>query len=584
MKSDNANANAFAASLMIDELVRCGVTQFCLAPGMRCAPLTVAAARNTRARACVHYDERGAGFFALGHARAGLEPAVLICTSGTAAANFLPAVIEASLDMIPMIVLTADRPPELRDTGANQTIDQAKMFQPYVRWQADLPCPDDRLDPAFWLTTIDQAVYRARRSPAGPVHLNCMFREPLIPSPDACRTGNAPAAIARWDKSRRPFSDYSGPTEMPDSGAVTALAETIGRTARGLLLVGSLRNSREQEAVARLSQKLRWPTLPDIRSGLRLTDFGKQALRHYDLLLRSESRARMLGPEVVLQIGGRMVSKRLLRYVEDLSSSEYVLVDNHPFRYDPAHRVSRRIECDIDAFCEALATAASGRTDKDWQGRISRTDLAISTVVENELDENPRLTEPSVARMISRQLGSGSALFLANSMPIRLMDMYAAVGASVPIAANRGASGIDGTVACAAGFAAGTGRPTTLLIGDLALLHDLNSLALLGAAPSPVTVIVLNNNGGGLFDLLPVAEHADVFEEFFVAPHGRTFEKAAAMYDVPYERPDSAQSFTEACRGAQEDGASRLIEVMTDRQESIETHKRIREQIAKALA
>ena len=257
---------------MIEELVRNGVSSFCISPGSRSTPLAAAAARHPGARTVVHYDERGASFFALGQARGSGRPAVMICTSGTAVANCLPAVVEASMDMIPLIVLTADRPPELRDTGANQTIDQSQLFGNHVLWQADLPCPDDKLDPTYRLTTIDQAVYRAQNMPAGPVHLNCMFREPLEPLPsDDCRAVLS-ESIENWKAGSKPYTNYASPIVTPDTDTLKEYAGIINDASCGLLLVGSLHSEKDSQAVRLLSKHLGWPTLPDIRSGLRLDD------------------------------------------------------------------------------------------------------------------------------------------------------------------------------------------------------------------------------------------------------------------------------------------------------------------------
>jgi len=581
MTLDYSNANSLAASLMIEELVRNGVSSFCISPGSRSTPLAAAAARHPGARTVVHYDERGASFFALGQARGSSRPAVMICTSGTAVANCLPAVVEASMDMMPLIVLTADRPPELRDTGANQTIDQSQLFGNRVRWQADLPCPDDKLDPTYWLTTIDQAVYRAQNMPAGPVHLNCMFREPLAPIPGNDNPEVRLESIESWKAGSKPYTNYASPSIALNTETLEECAGIINAASCGLLLVGSLHSEKDSQAVRLLSKHLGWPTLPDIRSGLRLDENNRHIVHYYDLLLQADKLNVDSKRPVILQIGSRMVSKRLQQFIEKMPVQEYMLIADHPFRHDPGHQLSRRMECSISLFCDLLTPLLHGHNDKKESDRLTTANSALDALLDKTFKISDELSEVSVARLISKQITSECALFLASSMSIRLMDMYAAPGSRVLTAANRGASGIDGTIASAAGFADGTGRRTVLLIGDLALLHDLNSLSLLNKNSQPVTIIVLNNNGGGIFDFLPVAKCDDIFEEFFIAPHGMTFEKAAAMFELKYSAANSVESFGNVLKQALADDLSWLIEVPIRRGESQKVHSAIRERIEK---
>ncbi|MGA1865063.1 MAG: 2-succinyl-5-enolpyruvyl-6-hydroxy-3-cyclohexene-1-carboxylic-acid synthase, partial [bacterium] len=269
MITNAENLNILWSSLIVEELVRNKVTCFCISPGSRSASLTVSAARNVKAKPTVFYDERGAAFYALGYAKATGNPAALICTSGTAVANYYPAIIEASMDRIPLIVLTADRPPELLETGANQAIRQPDIYGEYVRWQFNLPCPDDEIPPSMVLTTIDQLVYKARRSPAGPVHLNCMFREPLAPVSKKINPGYQ-KKILSWQGSDTPFTTLSKPALTPDKETINRMVEIISSARRGLLVAGRLNTKEEIEAVKRLSVRLKWPVYPDIASGLRI--------------------------------------------------------------------------------------------------------------------------------------------------------------------------------------------------------------------------------------------------------------------------------------------------------------------------
>jgi 2-succinyl-5-enolpyruvyl-6-hydroxy-3-cyclohexene-1-carboxylate synthase len=551
----------------VEELVRCGVDFFCVAPGSRSTPLVAAIAANDKAQSLVHFDERGTAFAALGYARATGRPAAWITTSGTAVANGLPAVVEASTDGVPMILLTADRPPELRQTGANQTIDQPDIFGDYVRWRFDLPAPDPTIDPAMVLTTVDQAAYRARRSPHGPVHLNLMFREPFLPEEDDVLAGPSP-----WAEGDEPYTRYAATKSAVDETEIQALWQTLRQVKRGLVVAGRLASHKQGEAVLRLAGALGWPLLPDIGSQVRLGTDSENLAAYYDALLASDSFAEAHAPEVVVHVGGRALSKRLEQFLGRSRPDPYIVVRENPFRLDPAHRVTHSIEADVVDFCAAIVRVATeDPPDEDaswmsgWREASERVGHSLNGISTTELNE------PFVARSVSRNVPHDHGLVVASSMPVRDLDTYAAIGGvPVPVAANRGASGIDGTIATAAGFARGLGRPVTLLIGDLALLHDFNSLAMLRDVP--VVVVVLNNDGGGIFSFLPVANHEEFFEPYFGTPQGVGFRPAAEMFGLQYERPETTEEFVELYRKACARDSSTLIEVRTDREENVRLH------------
>ncbi|UCC45003.1 MAG: 2-succinyl-5-enolpyruvyl-6-hydroxy-3-cyclohexene-1-carboxylic-acid synthase [Candidatus Zixiibacteriota bacterium] len=577
MTPDLSNYNTFATSLMIEELVRLGVTFFAISPGFRNAPLTVAAARHPKTQKVVHFDERGAAFLALGHARATGRPAAVICTSGTAVANYFPAVVEASQDGIPLILLTADRPEELRNCGANQTIDQIHFFGKYVRYDVDLPCPDDRHEPDCWLTTIDTAFAAAMGHPPGPVHLNCQFREPLVPLPNETQSDISTRAIASWLDSDRPYSAPAKAKPAADRKEVEGCARIINSADSGMLIIGTLRSESERKAVCKLTESLAWPVLPDIKSSLPLSSADVNFIHYYDLLLESGTFPPGNKETVLLQIGSRLVSKRLVQFIEDLSPKHYIHVDIDPRCLDPTHRVTNRITGDIAGTCAALVTRISRSDRSNALEDILNKDRRAAEIIDRCVLAENRLSEPSVLRLLSGNLPGGCALFLANSMPIRLMDVYAASGTDATVVANRGASGIDGTVASAVGYAIGYGGPTVLLIGDLALLHDLSSLSLVQKHSPSLTVIVLNNNGGGIFDRLPIAQCEDVHEEFFVAPHGHTFEKACEMFGLTYHAPDTPDKFVSLLSETIDSPA--LIELAVDRADSLRVHREIVRQL-----
>jgi len=571
---NTAKSNILAAQLLIEELCRNGVEQFCLCPGSRSTPLALAAACHPRARVITHFDERGAAFFALGYARAEGKPAAVICTSGTAAANFFPAVVEASNDHVPLILLTADRPPELRQTGANQTIEQTGLYGGYVRFQFDLPCPDDATNPSFLLTTVDQAVFRARRQPAGPVHLNCMFREPLAPEVEIQWPPAWPESIKSWSGAARPHTTCHLSKHKLDDSTLNNMVALLDDAGKGLLAVGRLQNESEQQATLEFCKRLGWPVLADITSGLRPSP-DAPVVNHYDLLLGSEAFASKYWPNTILHLGSRFVSKRLLQYIESIQSDHYIHVSSVPDRLDPTHSVTQRLECDLAEFANRVGrlvkTAGSDYTDR-WL-KASRT---AAETVKSICDESDQASEAAIARLLVEHLMPEAALFVASSMPIRGLDMFMpATGRIVSIGANRGASGIDGTIASAGGFAVGLNQPVTLLIGDLACLHDLNSLSLLKDLPVPVTVVVLNNHGGGIFDVLPIATQKEFLEHYFVMPHSLSFESAASMFGLNYAGVTSNSAFISQYKQTQQMGRAALLEVIIDRQWSIGIHREI---------
>jgi 2-succinyl-5-enolpyruvyl-6-hydroxy-3-cyclohexene-1-carboxylate synthase len=580
--SDTPRANLLWATLIVEELIRSGVDLFCVAPGSRSTPLVAALAANERARSLIHFDERGTAFAAVGCARATGRPAAWITTSGTAVANGLPAVVEAATDGVPMILLTADRPPELRQTGANQTIDQPDIFGDYVRWRFDLPAPDAGVDPAVVLTTVDQAVYRARRAPSGPVHLNLMFREPFIPEPGDREEG--PSAPDSWSRSGEPYTRYAATRPAVDPAEIERLWEELRPVQRGLIVAGRLPSRKQGEAVLRLAETLHWPLLPDVGSQVRLGARSENLVPYHDALLASEAFKEGHAPQAVIHLGGRAVSKRLERFLTGSRPDPYVVVRENPFRLDPGHRVTHSVEADVLAFCAALERLAEQRPPATaapwtagWRGPSEKVDRRLDL----SFAETRELNEPLVARLISRHIPGEHGLVVASSMPIRDLDTYAAEdGAPVSFAANRGASGIDGTIGTAAGFARASGKAVTLLIGDLALLHDLNSLAML--RDLPVVVVVLNNDGGAIFSFLPVARHRGFFEPYFGTPQGLSFEHAAAMFGLGYQRPSSAAEFVEAYRKACDSSTPALIEVRTDRGENAELHRRLLSEISEA--
>ncbi len=579
MTEDTAFLNSLWSALFIEELFRCGVRVCCMSPGSRCGPLTAAAASHPNMMCVTHFDERGAAFYALGRARAAQRPVALICTSGTATANYLPAVIEASLDGVPLVVVTADRPPERHDTGANQCIDQVKMFATFVRWQVHMPCPTDQIRPEFVLSTVDQAIYRTRRAPRGPVHINCMFRKPLLPESETAdisdilkQSGNkAIQHLQHWTKARKPYTTYTNSEPRVAALDLEAIAARIRSAERGLLVVGRLQREEDVNAVRYLIPVLGWPVYADITSGCRLGVTAPQLMPFYDHLLHARPECALPASITVLHIGGRMVTENLYDALQAQPDSTYIVVNSEPGRLDPAHQVTMKVDADIVAFCGGLADTMADAPAAECCSRLVPIMTAIANAIETGLPSRGPLTEPVVARCVSRQIPVDAALFVGNSMPVRDLNHYACSnGNPTTVAANRGASGIDGSIATAAGLACETKGPTTAIVGDLALLHDLNSLQL--AAAAGLVIIVINNNGGGIFSFLPEQRHTRLFEACFGTPHGLTFDKAAAMFDLDYHHPGDVSAFSSAYTKALTSDRGSIIEITTDRAENLALH------------
>jgi len=574
------NRNIHIGQAVVEELVRWGVSRFVVSPGSRSTPLALAVAERAGARAIVHFDERGAGFLALGWAKSAGRPVCLICTSGTAAANYYPAVVEAAQALVPLIVLTADRPPELLDTGANQAILQEGMFGRYVRWQASLPA-DDAVPLEAILTCVDQAVHRAMRAPAGPVHVNCSFREPLAPEPAPYAVDETPR-VSRWRDSGAPYTRYAGAEPaVADTEALGELREVLANAERGVVIAGALPPG-DAAAVAAFCGELGWPLFADVQSGLRLQAAEPSVVRHYDQLLLHDGWLQAFRPDAILQFGSSMVSKRLASAIARAASPVYAMVAGHPLRQDPGHLLTHRVEMTPAVFCAALRGTAGCSTA--WRDAWRRGSEALEPVLDSMLlGADEALSEPALARLLPRLVPRGGILFLGNSMPIRDADMYGGMGEQdSQVAANRGASGIDGNIATAAGFAM-EGAVTTAVIGDLALLHDVNALHLLHKAAGNVIVVCVNNDGGGIFSFLPIARYTEHFEPFWAAPHGMHFAEIAAAFGLRYARPGTARAFEEAYRDALAANVPALLEVTTERAANHALHADIQRRVIAAL-
>ncbi|NTU50618.1 MAG: hypothetical protein HGA87_07085 [Desulfobulbaceae bacterium] len=386
-----------------------------------------------------------------------------------------------------------------------------------------------------------------------------------------------------WRKTDTPYTKIPVPDSRISDAALLHVAQILREAERPMIAVGGLVLKSDACAVEKLAQTLNIPLFADIASGLRLGNTSENHLAYYDQLLISDHFKYDCVPDAVLHFGGQITSKRLNTALEQWKPAHYVVVKNHPFRYDPSHKATCSIEVNIPAFCEAMVPLFERSTRKMHASFCLQNRIA-SQIIDGELNPENSVSEISVARLISKLIPANWGLFLSNSMPIRDMDMYAAGdGVRVPVGVNRGASGIDGIIASASGFAVGLNRPVTLVIGDISFLHDLNSLILARGAQQPLIIVVINNGGGGIFSFLPIADHTDVFEQYFETPQSFSIEDAAKMFSLDYYAPQTNKDFTSAYQMALGKRQTSIIEVRTNRRENFIAHKDLQARIVAAL-
>ncbi len=547
----------------MDELARCGLRDVCVAPGSRSAPLAMAFARHPGIRVWTHLDERSASFFALGMAKATERPGALLCTSGTAAAEFHPAVVEAHHSAAPLLVLTADRPPELRDVGANQAIDQAGLYGRAVRWFFDPGVPDaEPAAPGRWRRLAARALSEASGPPAGPVHLNLPFREPLTPEP-----GQAPRAVS---PSGPPLVVRRGRV-LPDEAAVADLAAALNGAERPLVVAGELRlGASLREPLDALLGRLDAPLLAEPTSHLRRRGAAGLVEAH-EALLRDAAWADDHLPDLVLRLGAPPTSKVLNQLVAR-SGARLVVLDGDGWR-DPEQLAAELVRCEIGPLLAAVAGRLDG-TGRGWRRTWQAAGAAAAGAVDRTL-AGPPLHEGQVVRALAAALPDPAQVVIGSSMAIRDADTFwPAAPAGQRFLANRGASGIDGLVSTALGAAAAAPDvPTVLLLGDLSLYHDMNGLWAARRHGLRPVIVVLDNDGGGIFGFLPQADHPDVFEELFGTPLGLRLEDVARLYDLPFTDVDSAAALPAALEGALASGGPALVRVGFDRAGSVTGHR-----------
>ena len=545
-------ATAFARCL-VDEWRRGGVTDAVLSPGSRSAPLALALAEHGQLAVHVHLDERSASFFALGLAKATGRPALLLCTSGTAAANFHPAVLEASYGRVPMLVCTADRPPELREVGEAQTIDQAHLYGSAVRWYAEPEAPQGEVgtaEPAIWRAMAARALAEAMGPPAGPVHLNLPFREPLVPA-----TTSRPPFDLGGRPGDRPWSRRPSSPRRADHETVEELAGRVSGTARGVVVAGWGVSPAAAGALERLATAAGWPILADPLSGQRC---GPLSVSTYDALSRIETVRNELQPDLVLRVGAPLTSKAAMAWLGVVPT---VMVDPQRTWSDPPRAADLVLDAEPGPLLDAVAGQVASHDDA-WLARWVQAEKTARGAIDAVLDSWPAPFEGRVARDLMACLPEGACLMVASSMPVRDLEMFSAARDGVAVMANRGVNGIDGFVSTTLGVAGSRARPVTVaLLGDLCLLHDANGLLGAAARGLDAVLVVVDNHGGGIFSFLPQATLPAHFEQLFGTP----------------------QEVDPAVTGAIGAGGVRMVVVRTDRDDNLERHQLVLKAVADAL-
>jgi 2-succinyl-5-enolpyruvyl-6-hydroxy-3-cyclohexene-1-carboxylate synthase len=550
----------------VDELAAGGLTDVVISPGSRSTPLAMTFAEYNDVKTWVILDERSAAFFALGLARKTKRAVALVCTSGTAAANYFPAIVEAYYSRVPLIVLTADRPHELRDVGAPQAIDQIRLYGKYVKWFQEMALPEASVHMLHYVRSkAARAVYLACEGNAGPVHLNFPFREPLMPDFSLENV---------WGKRSKGayHNSFSGAKELSDYQLEELVRRLHGKQ-KGLIVCGPQTDQKTAEAIAMLSFEWGLPVLADPLSQMRAgTHFKNNVIEGYDAFLRNETIRRGMEPDFIIRFGAMPVSKAFLFYVQEHNHADQYVVENHQGYREPAGNETDFIFADPDLLCsELIDIAGTIDFDKEWLKKWQD----INEIAKNKLTEesNGRLTEGEAVRELFDVIPRDTVLYAGNSMAIRDIDtFFMTTQKRVELLANRGTNGIDGVVSSALGAAA-AGRHVTLVIGDMSFFHDLNGLLAAKHYRLNMTVLLMNNNGGGIFSFLPQAADGKHFEALFGTPLNIDFSHAAAMYGASYVCAENADTLKTSLDKSYAEPGLHIIELKTDRAENTKWHR-----------
>jgi 2-succinyl-5-enolpyruvyl-6-hydroxy-3-cyclohexene-1-carboxylate synthase len=576
---DPTNRNTALASALVEELARAGVRHACVSPGSRSAPLALALWREPQVRVWSQVDERCAGFFALGIAQQTGVPAVVLTTSGTAGANLHPAVAEAAEARVPLIVITADRPPELRGRGAGQTIDQLKLYGSAVRWFCELGVAEaDDVGLLHYRSTAVRAVAESLGRPPGPVHLNVPLTEPLAPdpAPGEVTASNPLARDGRPDG--RPLTSVPRAVAEPSDELIAVFAELVSECSRGVILAGRQRDPELGETVGALARACGYPVMPEPTSQLRCGPHDRELLAPaYDLVFRDLPPA--LAPELVIRVGDMVTSKPVRTWLGAHPECRQVVIDPDGAWNEPTATADLIARADPVALLSAFAEELALRVDRPWQEAWLAASGAAEAAVDSFLEElGDELFEPRVHRDLAALLPGGSTVYVASSMPVRDLETFLPTSErELRFLANRGANGIDGLLSSGLGAAAVSPGRAYVVTGDVGLYHDMNGLLAVPRLGVEATVVVMNNGGGGIFDFLPIARHRDGYEELFGTPTGLDLAKVADLYGMDFTRVGSYRELPDAL------SRPGLVEIPLDRARNVKLHRELFERASAAV-
>ena len=568
--------NEIQAKLIISELIKCSCDQFVISPGSRSTSLVLAILDDPMAKSTIHFDERGAGFYAYGLAKATRRPVCLIVTSGTAVANLMPAAVEAKKDNVPLILLTADRPPELHDCGSNQTMRQDNFFSMAVKDEFNIPPPTQKISKKSLTRRIDQACHQATKAPMGPVHINVMIPEPFF-----SKNGRKCSAI---HSSPLPATTYHTVFSTLSQDKLEYIAAQYSGIEKGLIVVGELPNDEDLNPILHLAMKLQWPLFADTGSGLRSLGRDTTLIPFYNHILQTTYSKEKMIPDAILYLGANVVSKPLFAWLSTINCNKFTHVIDSSFSHDSIHSVTDHIEMNVSAFCHAISKKVTPRVPSYWLSLWKEYSLHIEEILESFFKECPELNEPYTIFSFIEHLHSDVDVFFSNSLPIRYADSFLFPKQEIGnLYSKRGLSGIDGVLSMGLGIAAGTKKPLICVIGDIAFLHDINSLALLKEKNLPITIILLNNGGGGIFHFLPIATKKEECSTYWVQKHRKTFEKYAAAFEIPYKKLTNLADYHHFLSLSAEERGLCILEIQTDGEKNYNLHLEIEEYLKKKM-
>ncbi|MBP3039786.1 2-succinyl-5-enolpyruvyl-6-hydroxy-3-cyclohexene-1-carboxylic-acid synthase [Bacillaceae bacterium Marseille-Q3522] len=561
----------------VAELTNIGIKDIVVSPGSRSTPIAMLMAEHPQLRLHIHVDERSAGFFALGIAKASRRAAVLLCTSGTAAANYFPAIVEAYYARVPLIVLTADRPHELRDNGAPQAINQIELYGKHVKWFTEMAPPENHDEMLRYVrTTCGRAFFAAMNAPAGPVHLNFPLREPLIPNLEK-EVLFAPSFF----RENRYVAFTAGERTLTQE-QVVQISQLISNAEKGIIVCGAIEEEQFAEVVLSLAKKLQYPILADPLSQLRSSGRNDFLIDTYDSILRSQHAKHLLKPDLIIRFGAMPVSKALTSFIKANDEAHQLVIDGGDGWRDPTLRATEMIYCQETAFCRAIVAFAAGE-DRSAYLELWRDMQKISEKQLSAIENVKTLSEVKFYQLLNSLLPDESILFVGNSMPIRDVDtFFRTTSKKIRMMANRGTNGIDGVISTALG-AAVISKPLYLVIGDLSFYHDLNGLLMAKLSQIDITIILINNNGGGIFSFLPQAAHRKHFEQLFGTPLDLDFSHIVRMYHGSYIKISDWDELTSSFQQNIANKGLRVIEITTNRERNVEEHRKLWDNVSREI-